>query len=55
MMVQLLLFLVGLEKSLILGVPYKYRLKVSLAVLCTALPHNQVFHLITYSDLFCLL
>ena len=41
-MVQLLLFLVGLEISLILRMHYKCWLKVSLAVLCTVLPHNQV-------------
>jgi hypothetical protein len=39
---QLLLFLVGLEKSLIIRMHYKCWLKVPLAVLCTVLPHNQV-------------
>jgi len=43
-MVQLSVFLVGLEKSLIRRMHYKCWLKFSLTVLCTVLPHNQVFH-----------
>ena len=37
------LFLVGLEKSQILGMHYKCWLKVSLALLCTVLPHTQIY------------